>query len=148
MIGVFVCWSERYKNGESDRDAVGGGGEDSSRGPKKQWACTLCHLANTIDRSTMRSVATITVATCFGFGSKREKRYAVILPAAASDDDYHATLFDEMKTTTTTGNETVPKIIINNTINLFFETAIRILLISSHNSFRVLFDKIASVYFS
>ena len=35
--------------------------------------------------------------------------------------------------------------IINNTI--FFKTAISILLISNHNSFRVLFDKIASVYF-
>jgi len=35
----------------------------------------------------------------------------------------------------------------NNTINLFFETAISVLLISKHNSFRVLFDKIASVYF-
>jgi len=40
----------------------------------------------------------------------------------------------------------VPKIIINNTINLFFQTAISILLISNHNNFRVLFDKIASMY--
>ena len=45
------------------------------------------------------------------------------------------------------GNDSVPKIIINNTINLFL-TAISILLISNHNSFRVLFDKIASVYFT
>jgi len=44
-----------------------------------------------------------------------------------------------------TGNERVPKIIINDTIIFFFETAISILLISNHNSFRVLFDKIASV---
>ena len=42
------------------------------------------------------------------------------------------------------GNE---KIIINGTINLFFLTAISILVISNHNSFRVLFDKIASAYF-
>ena len=35
----------------------------------------------------------------------------------------------------------------NNTITLFFKTAISILVISNHNSFRVLFDKIASVYF-
>jgi len=43
----------------------------------------------------------------------------------------------------------VPKITISNTIglNLFFKTAISILLISNHNSFRVLFDKIPSVYF-
>jgi len=37
----------------------------------------------------------------------------------------------------------------NDTVNLFFKTAIRIsiLVISNYNSFRVLFDKIASVYF-
>jgi len=45
------------------------------------------------------------------------------------------------------GNESVPKIIINNTMKLFFITAIRILVISNHNSFRVLSDEIASVYF-
>ena len=45
------------------------------------------------------------------------------------------------------GNESVSSITINNTINLFL-TAISILLISNHNSFRVLFDKIASVYFN
>jgi len=39
------------------------------------------------------------------------------------------------------GNENVPKIIINNTRNSFRKTAIGILLISNHNSFRVLFDK-------
>ena len=39
------------------------------------------------------------------------------------------------------GNENVPKIIINNTTNSFRKTAIGILLISNHNSFRVLFDK-------
>jgi len=44
------------------------------------------------------------------------------------------------------GNESAPKSIISNT-NLFFKTAISILVISNHNSFRVLFDKIASVYF-
>jgi len=42
------------------------------------------------------------------------------------------------------GNESVLKIIINNTINLLFQTAISILLPPNHNSFRVLFDKIAS----
>jgi len=45
------------------------------------------------------------------------------------------------------GNESAPKIIISNT-SLFFKTAISILVISNHNSFRVLFDKIASVYFA
>jgi len=45
------------------------------------------------------------------------------------------------------GNESVPKIIINSTINLLFKTAISILAISNRNSFRVLFDKIAFVYF-
>jgi len=45
-----------------------------------------------------------------------------------------------------TGNETVPKIIINNTISLFL-AAISLLLISNHNWFRVLFDRIPSVYF-
>jgi len=45
------------------------------------------------------------------------------------------------------GNESVPKIVINNTINFFFYTAIGILPILNRNSFRVLFDKIASVYF-
>jgi len=42
----------------------------------------------------------------------------------------------------------VRKIIINDAVNLFFKTAVGILLISNHNSLRVLFDKIASVYFS
>jgi len=41
----------------------------------------------------------------------------------------------------------VQKIIINNTINLLFKAAISILPISNHNCFRVLFDKIAFVYF-
>jgi len=48
------------------------------------------------------------------------------------------------------GNDSVPKIAINDTINLFLKNAIRlisILVISKHNSFRVLFDKLASVYF-
>jgi len=35
----------------------------------------------------------------------------------------------------------------NDAISLFLKTAISILIILSHNSFRVLFDKIASVYF-
>jgi len=39
----------------------------------------------------------------------------------------------------------VRKIIVNNTVKFIFKTAISILLISNHNSFRVLFDKIASV---
>ena len=39
------------------------------------------------------------------------------------------------------------KIILNRTIDLFLKTAISVLLISNHNGFRVLFDKIASVYF-
>ena len=45
------------------------------------------------------------------------------------------------------GNKSVPKTIINDTVYLFFKTAISILLISNHNSFRELFDKIVSVYF-
>ena len=45
------------------------------------------------------------------------------------------------------GNKSVPKIIINDIINLLF-TAIIILVISNHNSFRVTFDKIAFVYFN
>ena len=40
----------------------------------------------------------------------------------------------------------VRKIIINDTINLFL-TAISILVISNHNSYQVLFDKIASIHF-
>ena len=43
-------------------------------------------------------------------------------------------------------NESVPKIIINDTRNLFL-TAMSISVISNHNSFRLLFDKSASVYF-
>ena len=46
----------------------------------------------------------------------------------------------------TIGNESVPKIIINNTINLFL-TAISILPIWNHKSFRMLFYKFASLYF-
>jgi len=48
------------------------------------------------------------------------------------------------------GNESVPIIIINDAINLFFNciTAVCILLISNNNSFRLQFDnKIASVLF-
>ena len=40
----------------------------------------------------------------------------------------------------------MPIVIINNIVNLFFKTSISVLVISKHNSFRVLFDKIASVY--
>ena len=43
-------------------------------------------------------------------------------------------------------NESVPKIVINNAIN-YFLTAISILVVSNQNCFRVLFDKIASIYF-
>jgi len=46
----------------------------------------------------------------------------------------------------TTWNESVPKMIISDTINLPLKTAISIAVISNHNSFRVLSDKIASVY--
>jgi len=45
------------------------------------------------------------------------------------------------------GNESVPKNTINDMIKFFPETSISILVISNHNSFRVLFAKIASVYF-
>jgi len=41
--------------------------------------------------------------------------------------------------------ESVPKIIINDTINLVFKTASSILEISNDNIFQVLFDKIANV---
>jgi len=41
--------------------------------------------------------------------------------------------------------QNLPKIIIDDTIYLFLKTAISILVISNHNSFRVSFDKIASV---
>jgi len=48
----------------------------------------------------------------------------------------------------TIGNKSVPKIITNNTLKLFFFKlqSISILVISNRNSFRVLFDEIASVY--
>jgi len=47
-----------------------------------------------------------------------------------------------------TGNESVPKIIINDAINLFFfETATSISIISNRISFRVLFDTTAYVCF-
>jgi len=46
------------------------------------------------------------------------------------------------------GNESVPKITRNNTTSInFSKTAISTLVISNRNSLRVLFDKIASVYF-
>jgi len=41
----------------------------------------------------------------------------------------------------------VPKITTNDKINLFLKTAVSILLVSNHNRCRVLFDKIASLYF-
>jgi len=44
------------------------------------------------------------------------------------------------------GNESVSKIIINNTMN-FLKTVIRVLLTSNNKRFRVLFDEIASTYF-
>ena len=51
------------------------------------------------------------------------------------------------ETFTVTGKESVPKIITNDKImNLVFKTAISISVISNRNSFRVPFDKIASVY--
>jgi len=45
------------------------------------------------------------------------------------------------------GNDNVPKSMINSTINNFFNCNQRTLVISNRNSFRVLSDKIASVYF-
>ena len=45
------------------------------------------------------------------------------------------------------GNERVQNMIMNDTINLFFNV-ISITVISNNNSFLVKFDKIASVYFS
>ena len=47
-------------------------------------------------------------------------------------------------TATRRGNEDVPKIIINDTIDLFLELQSAT---SKHNSFKAMFDKIASVYF-
>ena len=44
------------------------------------------------------------------------------------------------------GNESVPKIIIKDTTNLLFKTAVSILVILNHSGFRVLFDELASVY--
>jgi len=46
-----------------------------------------------------------------------------------------------------TQNDSVPKMPINDTINLLFKSAVSISLVSNHNSFRVPFDKIASAYF-
>jgi len=43
---------------------------------------------------------------------------------------------------TCVGNESVPKIVIIDTVNLLLKTAISILVISNHNSFRALFDEI------
>ena len=40
----------------------------------------------------------------------------------------------------------MPIVIINSIVNLFLKTSISVLVISKHNSFRVLFDKIASVF--
>ena len=45
------------------------------------------------------------------------------------------------------GNESVLKTITNDTTDLFFKTAISLLLISNHNTFVVLCDKIDSVHF-
>jgi len=45
------------------------------------------------------------------------------------------------------GNDSVPKMIINDTVKFFSKTATNFSVISNHNSFRVLFDKSASVYF-
>ena len=56
-------------------------------------------------------------------------------------------LWYSLRTRQHRGNQSVPRIIIHNTINLFFKTAISSLVISNHNSFRVLFDEIASVFF-
>ena len=40
------------------------------------------------------------------------------------------------------GNGSAPKIVINDTTNLFLKTVVGILLISSNNSCRVMFDKL------
>jgi len=57
---------------------------------------------------------------------------------------YFLQCFNAVHWLTETGNESVPKFITNNTINVFFKLQISTLLISDHNhSFRVLFGKIA-----
>ena len=76
--------------------------------------------------------------------------YPPILKLPAEDPASHtmySTLNIGRRDARSVANESVPKIIVNNTINLLFQTAISIWVISNHNSFRVLFDKIASVYF-
>jgi len=45
------------------------------------------------------------------------------------------------------GIENMPKNIINDTLNFFFKTSISVCVISNQNTFRVLFDKIASAHF-
>ena len=53
-------------------------------------------------------------------------------------------LFTDFMSLLQLGHESVPKIVINNTTKIFL-TAISILVISKHNSFRVLFDKTPSI---
>ena len=52
----------------------------------------------------------------------------------------HWSIVTTLSARLSTGNDSVPKIIINDTINSFL-TAISIFAISNRNSFRVLFDK-------
>jgi len=78
-------------------------------------------------------------------GKSRRVRHAVISSVSSRES-----MIDTRALTPTTrcsldslANETVPKIILNKTMDLLFSTAISILVISNHNSFLVLFDKIA-----
>jgi len=77
---------------------------------------------------------------CYRITQKFNRDVAIISTAPTVDSTLN-------KNAGAVENGSVPKIIINNTINLIFETAISMLVISNDTSFRVLFDKTASEYF-
>jgi len=79
--------------------------------------------------------------------------HATFTPQATQDTHRHSgTCGDSTQScveTTAIGNDSVPIVITNDTMSLFFKLHVSSLAISNrHNSFRVLFDKIASVYFT
>jgi len=71
--------------------------------------------------------------------------YPPILKLPAEDPASHtmySTLSIGRRDARSVANASVPKVIVNNTINLLFQTAISVLVISNHNSFRVLLTKL------
>jgi len=81
--------------------------------------------------------------TCLEFVDKAGNEDSIWMMSVTGQDWHCQRWCRWQQTEGSIWSESVPKIIINDTINLFSKTAIIILVISNHNRFWLLFDEIA-----